>query len=201
MRDALLLLMLLLLAGRVPVVTSFGAGTPTAPRFPPCMMPLPPPRHRLPLPHPRRPRRLELPVSEELVIQEHEEVFRANGFVFDITDDAPAGRRVSLRAVPFSKSTRFGEKDVHELASILADRPGRMARLPRIRAMFASRACRSAIMIGRPLAARAMGKLVSGMAELDQPWNCPHGRPTIRHLVDLDQVQRHGGTAGLGGDE
>ena len=153
---------------------------------------IPFPRPRL-VSDPRSPRKLELPASEELTILEALPVFAANGFSFKVDEAAPAGRRIALVAVPFSKSTRFGEQDVHELASILADRPGRMARLPRIRAMFASRACRSAIMIGRPLALKAMGKLVTGMAELDQPWNCPHGRPTIRHLVDLNQVKRHGG--------
>ena len=110
---------------------------------------IPFPRPRL-VSDPRSPRKLELPASEELTILEALPVFAANGFSFKVDEAAPAGRRIALVAVPFSKSTRFGEQDVHELASILADRPGRMARLPRIRAMFASRACRSAIMIGRP---------------------------------------------------
>lgn len=145
----------------------------------------------------RRPRTLELPVAEELVIMEHLEIFQANGFGFVVNPDAQAGRRVRMTAVPFSKNTRFGEQDVHELASILADRPGRMARLPRVRAMFASRACRSAIMIGRPLSNVAMTKLVAGMARLEQPWNCPHGRPTIRHLVDVRDVQSASRSKGI----
>lgn len=27
------------------------------------------------------------------------------------------------------------------------------------------------------------------MGEIDQPWNCPHGRPTMRHLLHLDQFK------------
>jgi DNA mismatch repair protein PMS2 len=23
------------------------------------------------------------------------------------------------------------------------------------------------------------------MSEIDQPWNCPHGRPTMRHVFNL----------------
>lgn len=125
------------------------------------------------------------------MVCEHLEVFRANGFALDVDEDAPAGRRLRLRAVPFSKGTRFGEEDVHELATVVADQPGRMARLPKARAMFASRACRSAVMIGRALDPTKMRAIVYGMAELEQPWNCPHGRPTLRHLVDLSQIQRH----------
>lgn len=30
-----------------------------------------------------------------------------------------------------------------------------------------------------------MAKVVKNMGELDKPWNCPHGRPTMRHLFGL----------------
>ena len=60
----------------------------------------------------------------------------------------------------------------------------------RVRAMFASRACRTSVMIGTALAPRDMRKLVDHMAEIDQPWNCPHGRPTMRHLVNLNMIRK-----------
>jgi DNA mismatch repair protein PMS2 len=123
---------------------------------------------------------------------EHLQAFEVNGFRFHVDESAPAGRRLSLAAVPFSKNTRFGVDDVHELASLLEDHSTAVPRLPRTRAMFASRACRSAIMIGRHLTLSRMRRLVDGMAELDQPWNCPHGRPTLRHLVDLEEIDRVG---------
>ena len=31
-----------------------------------------------------------------------------------------------------------------------------------------------------------MRALVDGLGELEQPWNCPHGRPTMRHVTNLD---------------
>ena len=40
-------------------------------------------------------------------------------------------------------------------------------------------------MIGTALETAKMRQLVSQLASLEQPWNCPHGRPTLRHLVDL----------------
>ena len=56
--------------------------------------------------------------------------------------------------------------------------------------MFAMRACRKSVMVGRALAVKAMEKIVRHMGELDKPWNCPHGRPTMRHLADLEGMDR-----------
>jgi hypothetical protein len=55
----------------------------------------------------------------------------------------------------------------------------------RVRAMLASRACRSSIMIGRALDGPSMRRITARLANLDAPWNCPHGRPTMRHLAVL----------------
>ena len=32
---------------------------------------------------------------------------------------------------------------------------------------------------------RSFLQVVQHMGTMDQPWNCPHGRPTMRHLIDL----------------
>ena len=61
-------------------------------------------------------------------------------------------------------------------------------RLPKLAAMFASRACRSAIMIGTALNQNQMKSIVTNLEIIEQPWNCPHGRPTMRHLVDFKQI-------------
>jgi hypothetical protein len=46
----------------------------------------------------------------------------------------------------------WGLKDLEELVSLLHDAPaGRMARCSKARAMFASRACRSSVMVGDTL--------------------------------------------------
>jgi DNA mismatch repair protein PMS2 len=60
-----------------------------------------------------------------------------------------------------------------------------LARLPKAIAMFASRACRSSIMIGKVLSDREMDRVVAKMKDLSDPWTCAHGRPTIRHVSDL----------------
>ena len=55
--------------------------------------------------------------------------------------------------------------------------------------MLASRACRSSIMIGRALDLRTMRLILEHLSQLHSPWNCPHGRPTMRHLALLPPPQ------------
>ena len=109
---------------------------------------------------------------------------------YQVDDEQPPTKKLKVTAVPFSKGTQFGVGDVHELASIVADNSGEMVRLPKARAMFASRACRSSIMIGRPLDKGQMARVVAKMETIEQPWNCPHGRPTMRHLADVSKSLR-----------
>ena len=105
-----------------------------------------------------------------------------------VDNDAPPTQRLKLLSLPFSKHTVFGPSDVHELVTLLAEAPHAAVRLPKLRAMFASRACRSSVMIGTALEHAKMASLLRQLASLHQPWNCPHGRPTLRHLVDLEQL-------------
>jgi DNA mismatch repair protein PMS2 len=100
--------------------------------------------------------------------------------------------------------------DLEELLHLMHDRPvGQMVRCSKARSMFASRACRKSVMIGMPLTKGQMKtvsqergadnvqentiklmmvmveQVIQHMGTMEQPWNCPHGRPTMRHLSDL----------------
>ena len=46
-------------------------------------------------------------------------------------------------------------------------------------------------MIGKTLSRGQMRRVVDHLGELDKPWNCPHGRPTMRHLCGLGTWTRH----------
>ena len=80
-------------------------------------------------------------------------------------------RKVRLLCKPFSKNWEFGKEDIDELIFMLQDAPeGTICRPSRIRAMFASRACRKSVMIGHPLKKDTMKTLVRHMGEIEQPW-------------------------------
>ena len=116
--------------------------------------------------------------------------FTSNGFHFEVTGDT-----VKLKTIPYSRNWTFGKADIEELLFMLSESDGTVGPDPlrpsRVRQMFASRACRTSVMIGTALDVRAMTKLVRQMGELDQPWHCPHGRPTMRHLVNLTMLRSY----------
>ena len=114
---------------------------------------------------------------------------------------------LKLNAVPFLKNVAFDKSDVQELVSLLDQgqhslpsnsqlsiglrsnpsdaEPERVLRPGKVRAALAMRACRSSIMIGTALDARTMRRVLRNLSTLSAPWNCPHGRPTMRHVRRL----------------
>ncbi|GAC76910.1 DNA mismatch repair protein - MLH2/PMS1/Pms2 family [Moesziomyces antarcticus T-34] len=139
------------------------------------------------------PRALELSASDELVAIEHQSTLLANGFEIAVSESGLPGTRVKLVAQPISKTTVFGVKDLEELLYLLRDMSAgteatRAVRCSKARSMFASRACRKSVMIGTALNKARMGSILANMGTIEQPWNCPHGRPTMRHLACLQTL-------------
>jgi DNA mismatch repair protein PMS2 len=145
-----------------------------------------------------RPKTLDLTAVEEEIIRENKLSFEKNGFVIEVDDsgDEPIGRRCKLISLPLSKEVVFDVHDLEELIVLLSETPTNTAantlksdtyvpRPTKVRKMFAMRACRSSIMIGKTLTVKQMEKVVQNMGTIDKPWNCPHGRPTMRHLMSL----------------
>ena len=141
-----------------------------------------------------RPRTLDLTAIEEEIILENPAALLKNGFLVDVdqTGTEPVGQRCKLLSLPMSREVTFDTRDLEELLALLAESPtstststSSIPRPSKVRRMFAMRACRSSVMIGKTLTRRQMERLVRNMGTIDKPWNCPHGRPTMRHLAGL----------------
>lgn len=92
-------------------------------------------------------------------------------FSFFFFLQAAVTEKIKLIGKPFSRNWEFGKSDIEELIFMLQDAPeGVMCRPSRIRAMFASRACRKSVMIGKPLNRNIMRKLIDHMGEIEHPW-------------------------------
>lgn len=144
-----------------------------------------------------QPKMLELTALEEEIVMQNLSAVEANGFKVkvDTSGESPVGGRCQLLALPLSRETAFGLTDLEELISLLGEtsaESSRVLRPSRVRKMFAMRACRSSVMIGRALTHSQMYGLVKHMGEMDKPWNCPHGRPTMRHLCQLSTWDARG---------
>lgn len=158
-----------------------------------------------------RPKPLEFSAGDELLALDNLDVLRQNGFeVQEASESESQTRRprLNLIAQPVSKSTVFDLRDLEELIHLMQDQPqGQMVRCSKARAMFAMRACRMSVMIGMPLTSKQMisvspchrfvlsclfmgFQIVRNMGKMHQPWNCPHGRPTMRHMSDISTAGR-----------
>lgn len=160
-----------------------------------------------------QPKQLYLTAIEEEIILHHSEALVANGFVIetDTSGASAVGERCKLVCLPMSKETTFDLSDLEELLHLLSDHSSsssvqNIPRPSKVRKMLAMRACRSSIMVGKTLTQGQMEKVVRNLGEMDKPWNCPHGRPTMRHLAGLGSWQAWDGIVryekeegGLGG--
>lgn len=104
-------------------------------------------------------------------------------------------RRSKLTSLPIVKGTAFAPTDLEELLALLLDNPpsssvSTLRHIPRpskVRQLLASRACRSSVMVGKTLKKSQMERIIRHMGSMDKPWSCPHGRPTMRHVFELDK--------------
>jgi len=130
------------------------------------------------------PNKLKLNPGDAEIIKERQNVFSKFGFKFsfDSNDD-------SVYLVESGKIGKhiMDDSDIYEIIYLLSEgeynsQPSRIGRVN------ASRACRSSVMVGASLTNFQMKRILNNLANIKQPWNCPHGRPTMRHLANLNTL-------------
>ncbi|KAG0079476.1 hypothetical protein BGZ90_002511 [Linnemannia elongata] len=166
-----------------------------------------------------QPKKLHLTAQEEITVVDHMKMLNMNGFYLDYDPQAQVSHRLQLVTLPVSEKVVFDLQDFEELVFLLSQQTAssygslggeddddgcesghhhkhrlhspqdKIVRCSKVRALFASRACRRSVMIGHVLNHTQMKRIVRHMGEIDQPWNCPHGRPTMRHLLDLSELE------------
>lgn len=108
--------------------------------------------------------------------------------VEDWRDDSP-NHRLQLVGHVLNQSKLSPEAQIHEIIEAIRDGLQDM-KLESEYKRHATTACRMSVMFGKPLPVRKMREIVSNMSTMNQPWNCPHGRPTMRHLMTLGPVTK-----------
>jgi len=130
--------------------------------------------------------------ADELVALDNVTLFEKHGFKLTIDLNSPVCKRARIIALPVAKGIQFGPQDARELVGLLGGRSSNesMPRLPKLHSIFASKACRSSVMIGNALNKQQMHDILEHMSTMNHPWNCPHGRPTMRHLINTDILKQ-----------
>jgi DNA mismatch repair protein MutL len=133
------------------------------------------------------PRLLALGPAERLRLLELRDELAGFGFSLE----ALSGSSVALRAAPAAISADEAEALLLQLA---AHGGGGAAELHRrlLDALAASQACQAAIKMHHPLGPEAMEALVGELFAAEQPFACPHGRPTVLQMTDADLERRFG---------
>ena len=132
-----------------------------------------------------------LSIAEKNTIYSQKDIYSQLGF--DIKKDMD---ELYLLSFPSIYSYSFKYEDFINIFHKLQDKNFKLAEKEElIKKLFlsdsvlryiATKACRMSIMVGDELTKTKMKSIVRKMADLLSPWNCPHGRPTMRFLYNLN---------------
>ncbi len=104
----------------------------------------------------------------------HADSFAALGFVIEEF----GGSDYAIRAVPMELLGCTEENYFYEILSELAESPA--ANTPEsVRSRIATMACKAAVKGNMRMSRQEMETLIDELLTLDNPYNCPHGRPTM----------------------
>jgi DNA mismatch repair protein MutL len=128
---------------------------------------------------------LEMSPAEKAVLDEGREYF--TGLGFEIADFG--GNSVSISALPAFMRDGEAEAAVREMVRYLLDgrNPGAM-REP-ARRFAAAFACGAAIKSGQTLSREEMNALINALFAAEDPYTCPHGRPTLVR-ISVDELTK-----------
>lgn len=123
-----------------------------------------------------KPIRLNLSDSDKYVAASNACIIERNGF--RVSEDLS-----EIREIPYYGREVFGIAELHEVIEGIREGKERVMFL-KFKKIIASKACRSAVMIGDKLSHREMSSIVGNLSRVSNPFNCPHGRPTIKLLME-----------------
>ena len=133
------------------------------------------------------PFQIELSPQEIGIFEEYREIFQKLGFEIEPF----GGKTYAIHAVP----SHLGQKDIQKAFTGLLDEfsEGKNSTIEEqsTRALTYL-ACRSAVKFGDPLAREEQAALIEKLQTMDQPYTCPHGRPTMI-VMSADELKKRFG--------
>lgn len=128
---------------------------------------------------------LTLSMQEEELLKRYMENFTQIGFEIEPF----GGKEYSIRAVP---DNLFGiaQQDLFiEMLDSLGEQTGRM-KAEVINEKIASMSCKAAVKGNHKMTAMEAESLIAELLTLENPYNCPHGRPTIISMTKYEMEKK-----------
>ena len=123
--------------------------------------------------------------AEEAVLNDNIESFRNIGFEIENF----GGNEYALRGVP-TDLFRHSEKELFlAILDELAENPG-LGSFKTIDEKIAGMACKASVKGGDRIGFEQAEKLIDELLTLDNPYNCPHGRPTIISITKTEMEKK-----------
>ncbi|ERI92943.1 DNA mismatch repair protein [Clostridiales bacterium oral taxon 876 str. F0540] len=127
---------------------------------------------------------LEMSGDDFLIYLENKEIFNKTGFNIDIFGE----NTISIREVPII----LGNIEVKNLFLSIIDNLKSMGSGETVEVKYdriATMACKSAVKANDKLSILEMNSLISELRFIDNPFTCPHGRPTIIKIT-LNELEK-----------
>jgi len=105
-----------------------------------------------------------------------------------------SGNVVAVSATPAVLTPGLAEQMLVSLASETGENDSTAEELKRrlLEALAASQSCRAAVKMHHQLSAEEMESLMSELFTAEQPYACPHGRPIVLKMADIELERRFG---------
>ncbi len=133
------------------------------------------------------PMQLELSPKDIGLFEAHKDLFKQLGFEVEPF----GGKTFAIHAVP----SHLGSKDIHKAFTGLLDQfaEGKNGTFEdQTSKALTYLACRSAVKFGDPLSREEQTALIEKLQTMDQPYTCPHGRPTMI-VMSADELKKRFG--------
>lgn len=118
---------------------------------------------------------LTLSMSEEAMLKQYMDIFTDFGYEIEHF----GGKEYCVRAVPYDLYSISKEDLLMEILDNLSDETGGKITPQLITEKIASMSCKAAVKGNNRLSEAEVNKLIDELLTLENPYNCPHGRPTI----------------------
>ena len=124
---------------------------------------------------------LTLSMTEIDLLQKHMDDFKTMGFEFE----SFGGKEYALRGVPSDLYGLTGKEMVIELLDELSGESSRL-RADAVADRIATMACKAAVKGNMRISSKEADALIEELLQAENPYTCPHGRPTIIELSKND---------------